>query len=298
MPKKIRADEVGNTYKAFVKEAKTDLKGTGATARLRELTEVAITFLDKFATLRELTSQVVGKSYGSFALSADAARLSRPVNTALFDSALALRKSRLLGTEGFAQLSEKQRDKVLYTCAAAFCCANDLIRRDDRKTPGTFFEYYVAHLVARSYDVNPRAKIEILNLGMKATLPTDFIFDMGDDKSKLHLPVKLSTRERVIQVWAHQRVLDGVYGVNRFRGVLVCMTETNFKREEGAVVEICLPDQWTIYQMFIAQLTRVYYLDPPTIYRQLRTKYPFINVASFGTFFAERDALVTSGVDG
>jgi hypothetical protein len=49
---------------------------------------------------------------------------------------------------------------------------------------------------------------------------------LGDGKNRIHLPVKTSTRERVIQAWAHQRVLDGVYGVGRFKGVLVALAET------------------------------------------------------------------------
>jgi hypothetical protein len=201
-----------------------------------------------------------------------------------------------LGTPEMAKLPRSEREKVLYTAAASFCCANDLIRRDDRKTPGSFFEYYIGHLVARELGVNPKNHIEVLNLDMAAKLPTDLIFDLGPDKNRIHLPVKLSTRERVIQVWAHQRVLDGVYGINRFRGVLVCLTETNLIRDSGEVVEICLPEQWTIYQMFIAQLTRVYYLDPPTIYTKLATKYPFIRVTSFADFFDEQAVLTTGGV--
>jgi hypothetical protein len=59
--------------------------------------------------------------------------------------------------------------------------------------------------------------------GSEATLRTDFVFDLGPNRAKFHLPVKVSTRERVIQVWAHQRVLDGVYDTGRFLGTPVIL---------------------------------------------------------------------------
>lgn len=182
-----------------------------------------------------------------------------------------------------------QQDKILYTSAMSYCCATDLLKTDDRKTPATFFEILVGHLIASLYSTNPGKEIQIL--AQQRTLPTDFVFDLGPDRSKLHVPVKISTRERIIQVWAHQRVLDGVYGINHFRGVLVCLTETNMVRRNLSVVEVCLPDQWAIYQTFIAQMHRIYYFDPPSMYAQLASRYPFIQVRSFSSFFEEGDRL-------
>ena len=143
------------------------------------------------------------------------------------------------------------------------------MKKDDRKTPATFFEIFVGHLVSEAFGVNPEKEIEVLALAPGYALPTDFVFDLGPDKSRIHVPVKISTRERIIQFWAHQRVLDGVSGINRFRGVLVCLTETNMVQKNMSVVEVCLPDQWAIYQMFVAQLYRIYYLDPPVINRSI-----------------------------
>lgn len=125
-----------------------------------------------------------------------------------------------------------------------------------------------------------------------ATLPTDFVFDLGPDRAKLHLPVKTSTRERVIQVWAHQKIIDGVYGAGRFKGILVILTETKLNLESREVVEICLPDQWRAYQMYIARLERVYYLDVPAKYAALAGGYPNIDVKMLGEFFAEKDRLI------
>jgi hypothetical protein len=180
----------------------------------------------------------------------------------------------------------------IYTMAMAFCVATDVQKIGDRKTPGTYFEYLVGHLFARELGVNPKKEIEMLNLHTRASIPTDFVFDLGQDRTKLHLPVKTSTRERVIQVWAHQRIIGGVYGVGRFKGILVVLTETKLAGKTRQVVEICLPEQWRAYRMFIAKLERVYYLDVPRKYAGLADAYPNIQVKRFGEFYAEKDQLI------
>jgi hypothetical protein len=95
----------------------------------------------------------------------------------------------------------------------------------------------------------------------------------------------------VIQVWAHQRVLDGVFGTGRFLGTPVILAETKTDATKKEVIEICLPEQWRIYQMHIAQLKRIYYLDVPATYVKLNDVFPPITVKSFGHFFFEADTL-------
>jgi hypothetical protein len=87
-------------------------------------------------------------------------------------------------------------------------------------------------------------------------------------------------------------VLDGVYGTGRFLGLLVCLAETKTETASGKVTEICLPDQWRIYQSFIAQMKRVYYLDIPDSYAALDAEYPKIRVRQFGEFFHEADEII------
>jgi len=105
------------------------------------------------------------------------------------------------------------------------------------------------------------------------------------------VPVKLSTRERVIQVFAHQRVLDGVHGFNRFKGILVCLTETKLDHRTTEVVEICLPKQWDLYQRFIAPMHRFYYFDVPKKYAELSQVNSSILVVPFAQFFDEANDL-------
>jgi hypothetical protein len=181
--------------------------------------------------------------------------------------------------------------KALYTMAISFCAVIDLGKSGDQKTPGTFFEYFASHWFARTLSVQPQTAIRVLNLDRDTLLPTDYIFDLGDNRPKIHLPVKTSTRERVIQVWAHQRVLDGVYGTGRFLGMMVCLSETKTDQKKLEVTDICLPEQWRAYQLFIAQLYRVYYLDAPSKYLALNNVFPPIYVKTLGEFFYEVHSL-------
>jgi hypothetical protein len=197
------------------------------------------------------------------------------------------------GGKKSTELQPEQLTRIVYSVAASFFCFIDLNKEGDQKTPGTFFEYLIGHLFAWRLNVNPKVQSPVLNLDMEGTLPTDFIFDLGANRAKFHVPVKTSTRERVIQVWAHQRVLDGVYGTGRFLGTPVIVGETKTDRKKNEVIEICLPDQWRIYQMHIAQLKRIYYLDMPAVYERLNEVFPPLNVKPFGHFFLEADTLGT-----
>ena len=87
------------------------------------------------------------------------------------------------------------------------------------------------------------------------------------------------------------RNIDGVYGTGRFLGLLTCLSETKLDHTTLEVVEICLPSQWKIYQLFISQLKRIYYLDPPDKYMVLNSNFPKIPVEPFGKFFKEYDTL-------
>lgn len=278
-------------YEALTKIASRDLKSTKVTDSLTKLILTGLDHLETQATISQANSEVPGKNYFNF-VSRDAKKQSRPVNAGLFEAQITKKHVSDLFNAKAQSLSTTEISRVLYTSAMAYCCATDLTKSQDRKTPGTFFEIMVGHIFAKTYGVNPDRRIQVLNLDMETSLPTDFVFDFGPEKSRLHLPVKTSTRERVIQVWAHQRVLDGVYGTNRFRGILVCINETNMKTKSNSVVEVCLPGQWMLYQMFISQLHRVYYLDVPEKYASLADVYPFIQVKSFAEFFNETDKLI------
>lgn len=276
-------------YAALSRTARTGLIEEGTTALLSDLVLAALDLL-RLTPREDLISLVPGKQY--FAFSREG-RVSRPVRRDLFDEQLVQANIARFNDGSFTQLGFDELKRFLYMFAISYCCETDLAGRDDRKTPATFFEYLIGNIFGRQLGVNPRKQVDVLNLDMRATLPTDFIFDLGAAHRRVHLPVKLSTRERVVQVWAHQKVLDGVYGVGRFRGVLTVLTETKLDKRTREVIEICLPEQWRVYQLFIAQLFRVYYLDLPNRYAVLRDVPPHIQVKELAEFFAEKDALIS-----
>jgi hypothetical protein len=263
------------------------------TAILAEIAADCFEYLEKSASRQALKSLVSGKSY--FAFRQDA-RMSRAVNSGLFiddREALTNLLEKLRGNPGLDWLLADECNRFLYTMAITFCALSDVTSDNDQKTPGTFFEMFIGHLLSLTFGVKPRNQVEVLTVeDEKSTLPTDFIFDLGPSQLKFHVPVKTSTRERVVQVWAHQRMLNGVYGEGRFRGVLVAMAETKLDRRKLEVVEICLPDQWAVYQRFVARMHRVYYLDLPAKYAALAKQFPYIPVKTLGEFFKEKETLV------
>jgi hypothetical protein len=239
----------------------------------------------------DLESQIPGKTYFAFS---KGSKFTRPINKMLFttDPSKQIRFFDKANENNITDIGPDEITKACYNIAICFCAAIDILKEGDQKTPGTFFEYLMGHLFTLNIGVSPRNQVDVLNMDMRSKLPTDFIFDLGQNMPKFHVPVKTSTRERVIQVWAHQRVLDGVYGTGRFICLLTCLGETKLDHKTKQVTEICLPDQWRLYQMFIAQIKRVYYLDVPVKYYELNNFFPKIHVKQFGDFFHEREILL------
>lgn len=270
-----------------------DLKGRDIAEKLIAVILASRHFLGTLGR-RQLISKIPGKRYFMFE-AARGGKTSRSVNEDLYIDDLGIEQVRSALSCNVQKLNSQELTRIVYTAAISYCCAADIFKQSDQKTPGTFFEVLIGHIVAVALGVNPDQQIQVPTLNMNVTIPTDYVFDLGDLKNRVHLPIKISTRERVVQVWAHQRVLDGMHGVARFKGVLVAMAETN-KQKDVSVVEVCLPNQWMVYQMYIAQMFRVYYLDLPQAYLRLRDRYPFIQVKPFGDFYSEIDKIEKSGL--
>jgi hypothetical protein len=279
-----------NTLKT--KKAQLNLTGKEYAELLLDACLYSIGILRRECTKIELISQVPGKQYFAFRKTT---RTSRPINRALFieDDTVLTPLLEHFANANYGELSEQSTTSLLYTLAMAFCAANDVRKSGDKKTPATFFELFVAHIIARQFKAMPRKKVRVpAGEGHNAELPTDIVYDLGVGQVKFHVPVKLSTRERVIQAWAHQRVLAGLWGEGEFKGLLVVLAETKLDVNTLKVVEICLPLQWSVYQRYIARLDRVYYLDVPDKYLALATGHPRIDVKPLGAFFKEREALL------
>lgn len=275
---------VEGCYRELSTLAGADLKSDATRKALCDLIAESLRYINQ-AGYYLLDSKVPRKQYGMMNWNG---RKSRPVNHALFRASMSITDF----VDNVFKPGKKDQatlDRCLYTAAMSFPLARDLEADGDQKSPGTFFEILVGHIFASRYKVNPTRQITIPTLDTEVKIPTDFIFEIGNGR-RIHLPIKISTRERVIQVWAHQAMLDGMHGKGRFKGILVCLTETN-KQKNKSVVEVCLPNQWTAYQMFIAQLDRIYYFDVPVKYAALRENYPHIQVWPFSHFLKEANDL-------
>jgi hypothetical protein len=198
-------------------------------------------------------------------------RLSRPIRRDLFindPNAFEASWEYLTtnSTEGGGTICCGNCSAVLYTCIQSLAAAYDLFRPSP-KPPGTSFEIMVGTLAAHVSGLARRAQIRLPREGHRVT--TDIVLELREGGPGLVLPCKITTRERMVQVFAHQRILDNVFGEGTYRSALVCVSETQRNGSKG-VQEICVPTQIEIFQKHLAKLEGLYYLDPPTAYVQAR----------------------------
>ncbi|MFH0351110.1 MAG: hypothetical protein ACHBMF_04135 [Chromatiales bacterium] len=285
------ADSILRTeYEEAKRQCIADWMGARSGEAILHLAIMSLQFLIKKCKPIDLVSRVPGKQYFSFK---KANVVARPANKELFE----------LNPEVVTQLWKKwiaetigaiEFAKLTYTIALAPCLAMEIFDRQN-KGPATFFECYIGHLFAKSVGVNPTRSVRLPVHNRNVLMTMDFLFDMGEKRRKVHLPVKMSTRERVVQAWAHQRLLDAAYGDGTYRGIMVLFSETKLDSRSLEVVEICVPDQWLAYQGLLAHMDRIYYFDVPVRYQALTDQHPnVIVIKPFGEFFTEREAVVHS----
>lgn len=286
-------------YRALCKIFPKYPMGDEVTRKLVEIYRLCQKMLD--TVIREKLDNGNGNEGKNYIVFGNGKKYSRPVNIDVYEDGLAKNTDGLTKVDVFWEnLSEdnitlQTADDItsaIYVIAMGFCCCADLLG-SGQKIAGTFFEKLIGHLYAKhlsSEPINQMIACELDDVSIK--IPTDFIFDLGRMKPKFHVPVKTSTRDRVVQVWAQQRVLDGAYGVGRFLCLLTCLSETDLDTTRMKVNDICVPGQWLNYQLFIAQMKRAYYLDMPQRYEELNNGFPKIHVKRFGEFFHEVDRLL------
>lgn len=281
----VNRDQLGNAYDA-VKRAVNTNYGSMATSRsIINFAAIALQFLNEDCEQIALQSLVPGKEYISF--SRDGV-VARPVNRAYF----ALNPDVVAGHwrrwASGRHLDSEQLEQLLYTVAIAPCLAYDLFNRNDKKSQATYFERMVGHIFAKSLGIEPVKSAELPVSGRQVRMTMDFLFERDGNTPNIHLPVKMSTRERVVQAWAHQRLLESAYGDGSYVGKLVVFSETKLDVRKREVVEICVPDQWLAYQYLLAKMESIYYFDLPVRYQELTDEFPSaITIRPFHEFFTE-----------
>jgi hypothetical protein len=111
---------------------------------------------------------------------------------------------------------------------------------------------------------------------------TDIVLD--DGVLGIVFPAKITTRERIVQPYAHQRILDSVFGDARYKSVLLCVSETQRDDKKQGVNNICVPGTIKLFQAHLSKLSGLYYLDPPVRYLQ-DDILSLVPVGDFGKLF-------------
>lgn len=261
--------ELRNAYRNVRQVCQRDWRSDAASAAIGRLAVLALRFLSEKADLITLHSSVAGKNYFSFSRNDVVAR---PANRDLFELDAEYVDERWRSWHERPTASGFER--LVYTVALAPCLALELMNRNNKKGPATYFECLVGHMFARSLDLEPTRHATLPVLDQRRRMTMDFLFETAQGVDNIHLPIKMSTRERIVQAWAHQRVLDEMFGVGRYRGIMVLFSETKLNSKTLDVVEICVPDQWLIYQTLLAKMQCIYYFDMPVRYRELARTHP------------------------
>jgi hypothetical protein len=278
-------------YMGVKQACRTGFASAETGTAIQALVRLSLTFLQKACAVVELNSRVPGKTYRAYRRGDASKIISRPANCEYF-LCDAPRVDCMWNDWNRRRLSADILPQFLYTLALAPCLALELFDRQNMKGPATYFECFVGHLMAGAVGTEPRKRAVLPVEGRSVRLTMDFIFDL-EDRASLHLAVKMSTRERVVQAWAHQRLLDSAFGIGRYRGIMVLFGETKLDSRSHEVVEICVPDQWLAYQALLAQMERIYYFDPPDRYRQLATEFPgLVKLRPFAEFFTETTSVL------
>ncbi len=201
------------------------------------------------------------------------ANLSRPVHLPLLINDAASFASAWTALHESARPDERRYryppdaiNRVLYTASTAFGTCYDIWKPGSRKTPGTFFEVLLGVVLEEVLPGLSRTA-QIVLPGQIERLATDIVFSKPGSQGGLVVPAKITTRERIVQPFAHQRILDSVFGEGRFRSVLVCVSEMQRQGHAGANA-ICVPGAVRLYQQHLAPLSGLYYIDPPARYMQ------------------------------
>lgn len=250
-----------------------------------DLTKSALRFLDSRSCRQiDLVSMVAGKEYIGFKRGRV---VTRPANSEWFISDDA-NVNRFWTKWIDGSISPLEFNKLAYTVALAPCLAMELFDRQNKKGPATYFECFVGHLFSKAIGINPTKRAKFTIDSEEVSMTMDFLFSLGGGTKTIHLPVKMSTRERVVQAWAHQRMLDAAFGDGAYRGVMVLFSETKLDSRSLRVTEICVPGQWLAYQSLLSKMDRIYYFDPPTRYLDLTNKYPSnISIKRLGEYITE-----------
>ncbi|MGC2856758.1 hypothetical protein ACM64Y_14895 [Novispirillum sp. DQ9] len=313
------ANSIDSAFKAAKAAYNSD--DPSAFDRCVDLVAVTLEVLRQSAYIRPF-----GNFYGGFPVAyhvADASSgpLSRPIRAELF----------VPDARNFQMLAEDLRQYLqrgtplqpghitaaVYTAVMSFGMAIDLWNPGARKTPGTFFEFFIGsccRLKFSGYDIkkhirmpavisdDPEAAADIPiedgreNGGEERTLSgnfvsTDLVIERPDGSGGAVIPLKITTRERIVQPFAHQRILDSAYP-GRYRSFLACISEVQRDDKTTSVKQVCVPGTVALFQAHLSNISGIYYCDIPQRYGQADFR-AVVPVGDYTYFFDDIEAHLT-----
>ncbi len=260
--------------------------GTSCHAHIGFLIEAAGLVLSNCWNL-QLNSKNSSNSYFAFE-SRRTGYKSCPVNSILFTRELERSTQIFNAILNYERHSFKSQEitSAVYTVIIACCSAIEVTTNSGRKRR-EIFEWLCAALLQAALKVEPDRAYWLLNIGVKGMLPTDYIFDLGSDKPKLHFPVKISSRHKITQILTYLRALDGVYSVGKFLAMPIILDETKLDTRKNEVIESCQRRQWQLYQLHGVSLWSVCYLDAPALYLNLNSVSSPVKILTIGDLLQE-----------
>lgn len=231
---------------------------------LDEVTAVASASLKVLASDRKVSASFRGairsKDYWVYN---SGPKTSRPYNLALFEPTPRLfidEWDAFIGSLDRAMLTASApAAKALYTAAMAFAICSDLYGGSN-KAAGTYFERMIGTVHGDLLGARPHDKVPVPSLN--TSVPTDIWFHTTPSRHDVIVSAKTSTRERIVQAYAHQAILNGVFGAGQYRSILIAAGEVQMAKPAG-VSETCVPGQIEMYHKALAPLYGLYYLDQP-----------------------------------
>ncbi|GAB2782094.1 hypothetical protein GCM10027040_05170 [Halomonas shantousis] len=194
---------------------------------------------------------------------------------------------------------------VVYTAVMSVACCYDLWQKGSRKTPGTFFEVLMAAILQALlpeelfskhiplaelvHDESVDVEDDALPSNGKenaSSVSTDLVIKSRYSQASLVVPLKITTRERIVQPFAHQRILDAAFGASAYTSFLVCISETQQVKNKAKVNHICVPGTVKLFQKYLAPVGGLYYCDVPPRYNTADV-LEVIPVKTVGDFFVD-----------
>lgn len=283
---------ITNVAKSFAAAKKKYDRGNDALGDALALGGTCLKTLHENASLRRFGLFAGPPEIEYWVAESDGA-LSRPYRPDLF-----IQDPDELASEAQAFIEDMRRktngdperfDRVIYTIVTAFCLCYDVWKPKSRKTPGTFFEVLIGSaarvrfpglaltkhipikaipvddVVDEMVEMDPDTDEETVEALQGDSVSTDLVLADPDTDRGAVIPLKITTRERIVQPFAHQRILDSAYP-GRFASFLACMSEVQRDDNSGTVKQICVPGTVALFQKHLARLSGLYYCDIPVRY--------------------------------